>query len=83
MLDSPVFAASFAFWLLAMGLLNSMFAVCTQRTNACLAVNEWSLTIVFGLLAATFWTTAEVERAVVGFCRLPDRDVRGRIESPC
>ena len=45
-----------------------MFAICCLRTNVCLAVVEWALTIVFSLLAATFWQTANGNAAVAGKC---------------
>lgn len=46
-LYSPRFAASFAFYLLSMAFLSSIFAIIILRTNVCLVIVEWSLTIVF------------------------------------
>lgn len=66
--NSTSFATSFAFFLLSMGFLSLMFAICCLRTNICLAVVEWALTIVFSLLAATFWQTANGNAAVAGKC---------------
>ncbi|MCJ1231880.1 hypothetical protein MMC12_008559 [Toensbergia leucococca] len=67
-LDSPQFAASFAFWLLAMALLSLIFAVCCLRTNVCLLIVESTLVVVFSLLAATFWQLAEGNAAVGSKC---------------
>ena len=67
-LDEAGFAASFAFFLLAMGILSLIFAVGTLRTNVCFAVIEWSLVIVFGLLAGVFWQTAQGNTSVASSC---------------
>ena len=67
-LNSPQFAASFAFWLLAMALLSLIFAVCCLRTNVCLLIVESTLVVVFSLLAATFWQLAEGNAAVGSKC---------------
>ena len=67
-LDEAGFAASFAFYLLAMGILSLIFAVGTLRTNICFAIIEWGLTIVFALLAAVFWQTAQGNASTAGAC---------------
>lgn len=67
-LDNAQFAASFAFYLLAMAFLSLMFAICCLRTNICLAILEWGLTITFSLLAGTFWNLAQGNAVVAGKC---------------
>ena len=62
--DSTAISALFAFFLLTMGFLPLMVAICCFRTNICLAVVEWALTIA----STTFWQTAQVAAAVAGKC---------------
>lgn len=50
---------SAAFYLLSMVFFSFMFAICIPRTYACLVIVDWSLTIVFCLLAPTFWDLAQ------------------------
>ena len=63
-LENAQVAASFAFYLLAMAFLSLMFAICCLRTNVCLAIVEWGLTITFSLLTGTFWNLAQGNAAV-------------------
>lgn len=51
-----------------MGILSLIFAVGTLRTNICFAIIEWGLTIVFALLAAVFWQTAQGNASTAGAC---------------
>ncbi|KAK3171241.1 hypothetical protein OEA41_003325 [Lepraria neglecta] len=67
-LENAQFAASFAFYLLAMAFLSFMFAICILRTNICLVIVEWGLTVVFSLLAGTFWNLSAGNAAVAGRC---------------
>jgi len=58
-LDSPVFFASFGFFLLFMGLLSLIFLICALRTNICFVIIFVTLVAAFGLLAGEYWYLAE------------------------
>lgn len=53
------FTASFAFFLVFMGLLCLVYLVCSLRTNVVFVVIFFTLVIAFSLLAATYWSNAE------------------------
>ncbi|TVY68686.1 Protein alcS [Lachnellula suecica] len=56
--NSPQFAASFAFFLLSMGLLCFIYLVCSIRTNAVLVFVFTLLVLAFLLLAGAYWQIA-------------------------
>lgn len=53
------FNASFAFWLLFMGLITLVFLVCSVRTNIAFVVLFLSLSIAFELLAGAYFLNAD------------------------
>ncbi|MCJ1255480.1 hypothetical protein MMC24_003296 [Lignoscripta atroalba] len=57
-LESPVFASSFAFFQLFMGLLCFVYLICSLRTNLVFVVIFATLVVAFCLLAATYWQLA-------------------------
>ncbi len=52
------FNASFAFFLLFMGLLCFIYLICALRTNVVFVVIFFTLVIAFALLAAVYWQSA-------------------------
>lgn len=57
-LASGQFHATFAFFLLFMGLLSAMYLVCALRTNIVFVVIFLGLFLTFVLLAGSYWTFA-------------------------
>ncbi len=57
-LTTTGFNASFGFFMLFMGLLCLVYLVCSFRTNICFVVIFFTLVLAFGLLAGTYWQTA-------------------------
>ena len=57
-LTSAGFHASYAFFLLFMGLLSLMYLVCALRTNLVFVVIFLGLFLTFVLLAGSYWTLA-------------------------
>ncbi|KAH6885744.1 GPR1/FUN34/yaaH family-domain-containing protein [Thelonectria olida] len=51
--------ASFGFWLLFMGVLTTIFFVCSLRTNVVFVTIFFSLLLCFFLLTAGFWALAD------------------------
>ncbi|KAH7133361.1 GPR1/FUN34/yaaH family-domain-containing protein [Dactylonectria estremocensis] len=68
------FNASFGFWLLFMGVLTTIFLVCSLRTNVAFVVIFFSLMICFYLLTAGFWALA---RDAVGNAALANKLIIG------
>lgn len=58
-IDTVGFTASFAFFLLFMGLLCLVYLICSLRTNIVFVIIFFSLVIAFSLLAATYWYNAK------------------------
>jgi len=52
------FTASFAFFLVFMGVLCLIYLICSLRTNVVFVVIFFTLVIAFGLLAGTYWQNA-------------------------
>jgi succinate-acetate transporter protein len=52
------FTASFAFFLVFMGLLCLIYLVCSLRTNVVFVVIFFTLVLAFGCLAGSFWQNA-------------------------
>ncbi|KAH8797940.1 hypothetical protein F5884DRAFT_687550 [Xylogone sp. PMI_703] len=52
------FNASFAYFMLFMGLLCFIYLICAFRTNVCFVVIFLALVLTFCLLAGTYWQTA-------------------------
>jgi uncharacterized protein len=52
------FTASFAFFLVFMGLLCFIYLICSLRTNVVFVVIFFTLVLAFGLLAGTYWQNA-------------------------
>jgi len=63
---SPGFAASFAFFLLFMGLLCLVYLICSLRTNIVFMVIFLTLVLGFELLAAAYWQIAKANTAAAG-----------------
>ena len=57
-LSTPAFNASFAFFLLFMGLICLIFLICSLRTNIVFFVIFLSLVGAFGCLAGAYWNLA-------------------------
>ena len=57
-LATPAFNASFAFFLLFMGLICLIFLICSLRTNIVFFVIFLTLVCAFGLLAGAYWNLA-------------------------
>nr|POE54430.1 protein alcs [Quercus suber] len=55
---SPVFNASFGFFLLAMGFLCFIFLICALRTNVAFVIIFLTLVAAFCCLAGAYWHTA-------------------------
>lgn len=55
---APSFYASYAFFLLFMGVLCLVYAVCALRTNVVFLTIFVTLVFVFGFLAAAYWYAA-------------------------
>lgn len=53
------FTASFAFFLIFMGVLCLVYLVCSLRTNVVFVVIFLTLVMAFALLAASYWTNAQ------------------------
>ncbi|KAI6756716.1 hypothetical protein HG530_011314 [Fusarium avenaceum] len=53
------FNASFAFWLLFMGILSFIFFLCALRTNVVFVMIFFSLTFCFFMITAAFWALAD------------------------
>jgi len=60
------FNSSFAFFLLAMGLLCLIYLVCSLRTNVVFVMIFTSLVVAFSLLAAAYWEVANGNVAYAG-----------------
>ncbi|KAH6976981.1 GPR1/FUN34/yaaH family-domain-containing protein [Ilyonectria robusta] len=73
-LSTTGFNASFGFWLLFMGVLTTIFFVCSLRTNVAFVVIFFSLQICFYLLTAGFWALA---RDNVGNANLANKLIIG------
>jgi succinate-acetate transporter protein len=52
------FTASFAFFLVFMGLLCFIYLICSLRTNVVFVIIFFTLVIAFGLLAGAYWQSA-------------------------
>lgn len=52
------FTASFAFFLVFMGVLCFIYLICSLRTNIVFVVIFFTLVLAFGLLAGTYWQNA-------------------------
>lgn len=57
-LQTQGFNASFAFFMLFMGLLCFIYLICSIRTNICFVIIFFTLVPAFGLLAGAYWQTA-------------------------
>lgn len=53
------FTASFAFFMLFMGVLCFIYLICSLRTNIVFVVIFFTLVLAFGLLAGTYWYNAK------------------------
>jgi len=58
-LTTQGFNASFAFWLMFMGIITFIFLICSVRTNVAFVVLFLSLVMAFELLAAAFFLNAD------------------------
>ena len=58
-LSTVGFTASFAFFLLFMGLLCFIYLICSLRTNIAFVIIFLTLVLAFGLLAGVYWETAK------------------------
>jgi len=65
-LENPVFYASFAFFLLAMGLLCFIYLICSIRTNVAFFIIFLTLTIAFGCLSGSYWQVANGNASLAG-----------------
>ncbi|KAI9759988.1 MAG: hypothetical protein M4579_001925 [Chaenotheca gracillima] len=63
---SAGFTASFAFFLLFMGLLCFIYMICSLRTNIVFVVIFFTLVMGFTLLAATYWQVANGNAVAAG-----------------
>lgn len=52
------FTASFGFFLVFMGVLCFIYLICSLRTNVVFVIIFFTLVLAFGLLAGTYWQTA-------------------------
>lgn len=52
------FTASFAFFMVYMGVLCLIYLICSLRTNIAFVVIFFTLVLAFGLLAGTYWQNA-------------------------
>lgn len=57
-LNTVGFTASFAFFLVFMGVLCFIYLICSLRTNVVFVVIFFTLVIAFGLLAGAYWQLA-------------------------
>jgi succinate-acetate transporter protein len=57
-LETVGFTASFAFFLVFMGVLCLIYLICSLRTNVVFVVIFFTLVLAFGLLAGSFWHNA-------------------------
>jgi len=57
--DSPGFTASFAFFMVYMGVLSLVFLVCSLRTNIALVLIFFTLTATFSVLAGADWQLSQ------------------------
>ena len=57
-LNTTGFTASFAFFLVFMGLLCFIYLICSLRTNVVFVVIFFTLVVAFGLLAGCYWQLA-------------------------
>lgn len=57
-LETPAFNATFAFFLLFMGLLCFIYLICSLRTNIAFVVIFLTLVCGFACLAAAYWNLA-------------------------
>lgn len=60
-ISSQGFHASYAFFLLFMGLMCLVFVICALRTNVALVTVHFGLMMTFLLLAGSYWETAQGE----------------------
>ena len=58
-ITSTGFHASYAFFLLFMGLMCLVFVICALRTNVALVTVHFGLMMTFLLLAGSYWETAQ------------------------
>ena len=58
-LSAPEFTASFAFFLLYMGLLMAIFLICSLRTNICFVLIFATLLLTFATLAGSDWQASQ------------------------
>src|SRR5438874_9767042 len=66
---NPVFVATFAYFLLYMGLLSFVFLICSLRTNIVYCTMFLLLVPTFCSLAAAFWKIAEGTKASLGIAQ--------------
>jgi len=60
------FHSSFAFFLLAMGLLCLIYLICSLRTNIVFFLIFFTLVIVFGLLSGAYWQLSNANDVLAG-----------------
>lgn len=67
------FTASFGFFLVFMGLLCFIYLICSLRTNVVFVVIFFTLVVAFGLLAGSYWQTANALAGDVAKAKLASR----------